>query len=439
MKAKSWKNLVKKKRQQEGEDWQEQDQTVHDALPDSWPLQPEEEGSTAVAPDAMPSLEQIASQNEELGSLLNQREELEQKMAHLLGGGDPLADPATDPRFAMGEIPSQREKQRIDQLWDDARKRATERLKKEQEQLSRWEQKRDQQADKAAEADQRFLQRLQNEQQRFSELEGGLAKKAISRLSPKGAPGRDKAETQALMEGEDLRQRDQQLDSARLRDPDSGSKRAGAHRTETSLNRPERHDTSTRADSKHWEQEYESRSKSDDPKGWEQERDSKRARLQKAKKTATDIGSTVGKVGKQLGKLADGFADMDRKLDEARAKAVEARKAHGMDSGYTSSMDDSNSLFAKKDELKDKIRSNPLVQQWEKVREKKKEVMEAKKKYESLISKALNVDLGNMDDLAAKADALRQKALEKRKQQQAEERKEEERRERRRQQKKERY
>ena len=435
MKAKSWKNLVKKKRQEEGIAWQEQQENP--AAPQAgWDLEAlaagqEEQNQQEEQEDAegIPSLESIAEDNDDLRDLLDERQALEHRMSHLLGGGDPLQEPASDPRFATGEIHSIRQKQRIDQRWEEARKRAAERLKKQEEHIANWTRKRDKQygSDASTEdydkpgqgtqppvSDSRFLQKLQQEQKRFSELEDKASEKVEDLLSPsrllsggkkkgKKASEQHKEEVRSLTQGDDLHQRDKQRDKERL-------SKAGI-----------------------------ASDKQNQEKDWEAQRDRKREKGQKLRKTLGDIGRGLKTAGEQIGKMADSMADLDRKLDEARAKAAEARKAQGMDDGMDSGFDDSNSLFAKKDALKDKLRSNPVVQGYEKFREKQKEVLEAKKQYEGIIKKALSTDLGSMDDLAAKADALRQKALEKKRQQKAEEKKEEERREKQRQKKKERF
>ena len=410
MKAKSWKNLVRKKRQEEGRPWQEQQENP--VAPDAgWDEAPAEQEEAA---DGIPTLESIAGDNPDLRDLLDERQALEQKMSHLLGGGDPLQNPASDPRFAGSEIPSIRQKQVIDQRWEQARKRASERLKKAEEQVSNWTQKRDSkgvagshEAPAAAVNDSRFLRKIQQEQERFSSPEGSKSTQATDRLSPKGAGKQNQEEVKRLMEGDDLRQRDKARDSGRLSTTDPAS--------------------SSPANAKAEE------------KAWEAKRERQKQRGQKALNTLSDIGRGLKKAGDAIDKFGDSMADLDRKLDEARAKAAEARKAQGMDDDMGSSFEDSDSLFAKKDALKDTLRSNPLVQGYEKLREKQKEAVETKKQYEGLVKKALSVDVGNMEDLAAKADALRQKALEKRRQQQAEEKKEEERRERQRQKKKERF
>ena len=163
MKAKSWKKLAKNKQE-----------PTSTSLPEFGSfLNQAEDGGTPSA-----GLDGLAEENDTLRKLLEERQELEQKMARLTGGTT-SSTWQDDPRNAFRPVPTMSERREADRAWEARHQAALQRT--QQRGRSRHEAAPPAsgatpvQAPQPPKEDQRHLQRMQAERNRFAQVPDELA------------------------------------------------------------------------------------------------------------------------------------------------------------------------------------------------------------------------------------------------------------------------
>jgi|GEM_PF-7116101 len=387
MKAKSWKKFVKKKDEEEEKKGPGGVASLASLFLDA-------DQETAPVTDSLPSLESIAEENDTLRGLLAERQALENQMARLTGqDGSSFLN---DPRFALGYFPSMEERRKEGKEWEARHEQQLEQTRNRGRSRSHPSTPGVPSvgpvpsgiSDVGPEVnDQRYQDRLKAEQARFTKI-----------TEPEGGEGSMDAFVKRRDQSVQKFQKAQQA-----KDMAEGKMGSATDKL--------RH----------------AKGKADDKlDAWVARRDEMADKFRNVKKKAEPV---VRSVRKGLDTV-DGTLD---KLDQALDKVDEAGMSNDPMARKLRSVSD------KTRNVTEKVRNNPLKEGWDAARDKKRELTSARQKYENRINKVLGVDVGSLDELGARQEALRQQALERKKAERQAEKKEEEKREERRRKKKDRF
>lgn len=451
MKAKNWKKIVKKKEKKEEEDFLK--------LSDLTLANPEQEEPDSET-SASPSLDDVLSSNESLKKLIEQREALERQMANLTGQSTANDDRYS--RFAPGEIPSIKEKQRRENEWIKRRKEYQESQKATRKKVNSRLDSVDSGIQRvfntnvtpieAPKIDTRFNNRMKEEEDMFTKVEStndaykmmdknrDFVQGKINEKLKKNKPDNKFEENMAKF--------NRNLDQfEKNRDDINDRIKKKQSQVDDIL--------SGRAIKKKKEQNPPAKKKKETigdvldkkTKKGKQKLDEFISRVDKVKDKSNEFIGKVRGAKDKFDKSTEGLSKMSKAMDsfssDERFSQFSSDQKLMNDSPFKGMKGTADELLTKKDKISsswgkalDKVEKNPIASKWDQFKKKKKEANSPLSKYKSKIDKILKVDVGTLEDMAKRNERLKQKALEKKKAEKEEEKKREEKREKRKEERK---
>lgn len=154
--------------------------------------------------DVQLTLDEIASQNQELNNLLQERQSLENEMGQLVQSSNPAAE---DPRFA-GSIESFREKREKEKNRIAQKKKLEERISRKSKELEKWEQNQQRLKQKLA-LQKKLLQKKETDQ------DPSTSQKALK--SAQKSSKKNRFETDRLRKQKDVIEKKKEVFTERIR------------------------------------------------------------------------------------------------------------------------------------------------------------------------------------------------------------------------------
>lgn len=375
MKAKSWKQLVKNKTagEQEGENFSPAELQTGENRPENDRLVPK----LPELPE-LPTLDTIAGSDNELGRLLTERRQLEEQMS---GAVNPFGDQFSERESRMygGEIPTHGQKRIQEERWRQQREKALNALIRQRTEGSSWQPR------KKAEPENEF-NRKKTEPDPDS---------VVPPVNDRRFEQKMKAEKERF---------------ASVEEPETGKRnKQGSEEWDAPLPR--------------------SRSKPEDP---EKRKKDPMMGLEKGYKTLRKTADSLSYAMRSISGKADEFKSklesMDRQVKEKTGSDTSI-----MDSDMMKKFDACTGTVKKVADNTEKaagfLRNNPVKDNWEKLREAKREKLTARQVYERVVRKAMTVDVGSLEELTAAREQLQELAQMKKMLERKEEKKEEQRKE----------